>query len=49
MRALQSMGSTRIFELGGNEGARQRAAAPCALPRLMQKKIVVIGPSTEVN
>jgi len=31
MRALQSMGSTRIFELGGNEGARQRAAAPCAL------------------
>jgi len=35
------MGGTRIFELGGSEGARRRAWG--------QKKIVVIGLLTEEN
>jgi len=36
------MGGTRIFELGGSEGARRRAWG-------RQKKIAVIGLSTEEN
>jgi len=35
------MGGTRIFELGGSEGARRGHTG--------QKKIVVIGLSTEEN